>query len=78
MYSGSAVAALNRRESGKEMEMGFASGSVVPLPTANSHAKEEYVMKPAFQEATFLLPEKQTFGILNCVLYNICWHTPRI
>lgn len=34
MVSGSAVAAMNRRESGKEMEMGFPSGSVVPLPTA--------------------------------------------
>lgn len=34
MVSGSAVAAMNRRESGKEMEMGFPSGSVLPLPTA--------------------------------------------
>ena len=31
--------------------MGFPSGSVVPLPTANSHAKEKYLMKPAFQKA---------------------------
>lgn len=32
------------------MEMGFPSGSAVPLPTAQSHAKEKYLMKPAFQQ----------------------------
>lgn len=53
MVSGSAVAAMNRRESGKGMQMGFASGSVFPLPTANSHAKVEYLIWPAFEKATF-------------------------
>lgn len=37
--------------------MGFPSGSVVPLPTANSHAKEKYLMKPAIQKAPFFPPE---------------------
>lgn len=34
---GSAVAVLNIRKSGEEV--GLPSGSVVPLPTTNSHAK---------------------------------------
>lgn len=33
--------------------MGFASGSVFPLPTASSHAREEHLIRPAFQKAAF-------------------------
>lgn len=51
--------------------MGFASGSVVPLPTANSHAREEYLMKPAFQKATSFPRENRQYAAL-CVT----WHTP--
>lgn len=40
--------------------MGFPSGSVVPLPTANSHAKEKYLIEPAYQKAAFIFPPMQT------------------
>lgn len=62
------MAAMDRRESGKEMEMGFASGSVVPLPTANSHAKEEYLMKPAFQKAAFPPPKIDSQYTVQCFI----------
>lgn len=50
------MAVVNRRESGKEMEMGFPSGSVVLLPTANRHAKEKIAEETCIPQNYFIPP----------------------
>ena len=67
------MAALNIRESGKEMEIGFPSGSVVPLPTANNHANEKISDGTCISES-HPPPPIQILCILYCVLCKMCWH----
>lgn len=45
--------------------MGFPSGSVVPLPTANGHAKEKYLREAILQQATFPAQRQTLVSIQN-------------